>query len=137
MEADGAWKPGALPRHPHVVTELRRVHREARVVDDDAAGARAEPLQVLRQPVEDPAVGGYRSGARSCLRRNERTDTRTTRLLPLPVDGDSPTKEVDSIDGEAGRLRLAQSEPRTDRDRDGEPVVGLVEQRCYLVDGER
>src|SRR5918994_7510955 len=104
VEADRPWDPGPFAGHADVVTELRRVHRLVRIVDDHPVGACAERGQVRGHTLEDPIVGRYQPSARLGLGRSEGARPGAARLLPLSIDRDDPTQKVDPIDGEPGRL---------------------------------
>ncbi len=126
VEAHRRRQTSSLAGHSDVVAEPRGVHRLLRLVDDDAARAGTESRQMGGQALEDPVVGRDQSGARLRLGWREGAGTGGARLLPLAIDRDNATEEVDAINGEPGCLRLTETKSSSDDDRNGKPFIRLV-----------
>src|SRR5438046_6943017 len=112
--------PGTSARYSHGVLPLRCAERRAIAMDDHPFGATAELCEMRGDGVEDRLRGGYFPNRRRCLWRDELAGHGPLRLLPLPIDHDSSTQEVDTVDREPCRLAEAQPESDTEHDRDAE-----------------
>jgi len=92
-------------------------------MEQHTVGAEAVLLDVGGEVVEHPLIGRHDARARLGLRRRERSRGRARRLLPLTVDRDRATEEVDSP---ASRLRWRDYHDPVACQRDGDSVTDRI-----------